>query len=128
MEPGNHLRIDRWLWAVRVFKSRTLATEACAGGKIKIGGKSVKPSRIIKIGDVISVQSGYIKRVYKVFGLQEKRVSAKSANDYIKDITPEEELQKIHMVRYSSYSSRYRGSGRPTKKERRILEKINPYR
>jgi len=128
MEPGNQLRIDKWLWAVRVFKSRTLATEACTGGKVKAEGKSVKPSRIIKIGDVISVQSGYIKRVYKVLGLLEKRVSAQLAKDYIKDITPEEELQKINMVRYSSYASRYRGSGRPTKKERRILEKINPYR
>lgn len=128
MGQDNKLRIDKWLWAVRVFKSRTLATEACAGGKVKIEGKSIKPSRVIKTGEVVSVQSGYIKRTYRVLGLLEKRVSAKLAMVYAEDITPEEELQKMKIAKYSSYISRFRGAGRPTKKDRRTLEKINPYR
>lgn len=125
-EPS--LRIDKWLWAVRVYKSRTLATEACNGGKVKINGKRIKPSYNIKTGEVLTVQSGYIQRTYKVLGLNGKRVSAKVAVQFIQDITPKDELLKMEIGRHASYISRYKGSGRPTKKERRIMEKINPYR
>jgi ribosome-associated heat shock protein Hsp15 len=128
MEREKNVRIDKWLWAVRIYKSRSLATDACAGGKVKIKGKSIKPSREVIPGEVLTVQSGYIKRTYKVLELLEKRVSAKLAKDYVKDITPEEELLKLETVHYSTYISRFRGSGRPTKKDRRIFEKINPYR
>jgi ribosome-associated heat shock protein Hsp15 len=128
MEREKNVRIDKWLWAVRIYKSRTLATDACTGGKVKINGKSIKPSWVVKPGEVLTVQSGYIKRTYKVLELLEKRVSAKLAKDYIKDITPEEELLKLETAHYSTYISRFRGSGRPTKKDRRIFEKINPYR
>jgi ribosome-associated heat shock protein Hsp15 len=121
------LRIDKWLWAVRVYKSRTLATEACNGGKVKINGKRIKPSYYVKTGEVLTVQSGYILRTYKVLGLNEKRVSAKVAVQFIEDITPKEELLKMEIGRHASYISRYRGSGRPTKKERRTMEKINPF-
>ncbi len=122
------LRIDKWLWAVRVFKSRTIATEACNGGKVKINRKSIKPSYSIKPGEIITVQSGYIQRIYRVLGLNGKRTSAKLAMQFIEDITPKEELDKLEMGRHSSYISRYRGSGRPTKKERRTLEKFNPFK
>ncbi len=122
------LRIDKWLWAVRVYKSRTLATEACNGGKVKINGKRIKPSYNIKPGETITVQSGYIMRTYRVLSLLDKRVSAKIAVQYAEDITPKEELLKMEIGRHASYISRYKGTGRPTKKERRTMEKINQYR
>jgi ribosome-associated heat shock protein Hsp15 len=128
MEQNDSIRIDKWLWAVRIFKSRTLATEACTGGKVKIEGKSVKPSRAVRAGDILTVQSGYVKREYRVLNILEKRISAKSVKDYVEDITPEEELQKMRTARFSTYISRFKGAGRPTKKDRRFLEKINPCR
>jgi ribosome-associated heat shock protein Hsp15 len=123
MIKDKELRIDKWLWAVRVFKSRSLATEACNGGKVKLDGSSVKPSKHVRPGEVITVQAGYIKKTYKVLGLLERRVSAKIAAEYIQDITPEEDRLKAETA-YRSYISRYKGAGRPTKKERRLLDKI----
>ncbi len=123
MNDEKELRIDKWLWAVRIFKSRTLASDACNGGKVKMSGDRVKPSRHIKIGEVITVQSGYIKKTYIVLGLLHKRLSAKLITDYVQDITPKEELLKSEMI-HRSYIARYKGAGRPTKKERRTLDKI----
>lgn len=116
-------RIDKWLWCVRIFKSRTLATEACNGGKIKIEGTSVKPSRAVKTDEIVTVQNGYIKKTYKVLGFTEKRVSAQLAVNFVKDITPEEDKLKYDIV-HRSYIGRYKGSGRPTKKDRREQEKL----
>ncbi|HEY3251626.1 MAG TPA: S4 domain-containing protein [Ignavibacteria bacterium] len=118
------LRIDKYLWCVRIFKSRTLATEACDGGKVKIEGKSVKPSRVIKPGEDITVQQGYIKRTLRVKSLLDKRVSAKIAVEYVEDITPPEEKEKVEIARFASYKSKYKGIGRPTKKDRRLLNKL----
>jgi ribosome-associated heat shock protein Hsp15 len=117
------MRIDKWLWAVRIFKSRTLATEACNGGKVKIENKTVKPSREVKQGEIITVQLGPVKKTYKVLGLLEKRNSAKIAAEYVQDITPPEEKLKEEIAQ-RSYIARYKGSGRPTKKERRFIDKI----
>ncbi|RPI19576.1 MAG: RNA-binding S4 domain-containing protein [Ignavibacteriae bacterium] len=117
------MRIDKWLWAVRVFKSRTLATEACGGGKVKIDNKSIKPSRDIKPDEVVTVQSGPVKKTYRVKGLLEKRSSAKIAAEYVQDITPPEEKLKEEIA-HRSYIARYKGAGRPTKKERRTIDKI----
>lgn len=128
MISSGKTRIDKYLWCVRIFKSRTLATEACNGGKIKIDNKSVKPSKEIVIGEVFTVQSGYIKKTYKVLNLLEKRVSAKLALEYISDITPPEERIKEDIMHVRPYLIRYKGSGRPTKKERRILNKANPFK
>lgn len=119
-------RIDKFLWAVRIYKTRSLATEACNGNKVKIGGNSVKPSRNIKIGEVFTVTQRYLTRTYKVEALLEKRVSAKIISQYIADLTPQEELDKLKMERFTSYVQRYRGTGRPTKKERRLIEKFKP--
>lgn len=116
-------RIDKWLWCVRIFKSRTLATEACNGGKVKIDGDSVKPSRAVKTDETVTVQNGYIKKTYKVLGFTEKRVSAQLAVNFVKDITPEEDKLKNEMGN-KSYIGRYKGSGRPTKKDRRIIDKL----
>jgi ribosome-associated heat shock protein Hsp15 len=121
------LRIDKWLWCVRVFKSRTLASEACDGGKVKISNERVKPSYSIKPGEVITVQQGYIKRAYKVLGLLDKRVSAVLSKKYAEDITPQEELDKLKTGRFVSYQSRFKGIGRPTKKDRRLIDKTRGY-
>lgn len=107
-----------------MFKSRTLAGDACDGGKVKIDGTSVKPSRIIKPGDIISVQQGYIKRVYRVLELLDKRVGAPLVKNFAEDITPPEELAKRDTERFVSYNSRFKGTGRPTKKDRRLIDKV----
>jgi len=124
MTHDNSLRIDKFLWAVRIYKTRSLATEACNGNKVKIGGKSVKPSRNIKVGEVITVTQRYITRTYKVLALLEKRVSAKVVTQFIEDLTRQEEIDKLKMERFTSYIQRYKGTGRPTKKERRLMEKF----
>jgi ribosome-associated heat shock protein Hsp15 len=118
------LRIDKFLWAVRIYKTRSLATEACNGNKVKIEGKSIKPSRQIKTGEMFTVTQRYITRTYKVLNLVEKRVSAKVLPQFIEDLTPQEELDKLKMERFTSYVQRYKGAGRPTKKERRLMNKF----
>ena len=118
------VRIDKYLWCIRVYKSRTLASEACEGGKVKIGGKKVKPSHHINPGDVITVQQGFIKRSYRIKALLNKRLSAKLITDYVEDITPPEELEKLKVGRFVSYESKYKGMGRPTKKDRRLINKL----
>lgn len=123
MKETNSLRIDKFLWAVRIYKTRSLATDACSGGKIKIEGKSVKPSRQVKPGEVFTVTQRYINRTYRVTSLVEKRVSAKMLTQYIEDLTPQDELDKLKTERFASYVQRYKGIGRPTKKERRLMDK-----
>jgi len=118
------VRIDKYLWCIRVFKSRSLATDACDGGKVKIEGSSIKPSRHVKAGEVITVQQGYVKRAFKVVELLEKRVSAPLVKNYAIDVTPQEELDKLKTERYVSYMGKFKGSGRPTKRDRRMIDKI----
>jgi len=118
------MRIDKYLWCIRVFKSRTLAHQACDGGKVKIGGRKVKPSHHVNQGDVITVQQGFIKHTYRIKALLTRRLSAKLITDYAEDITPEVELEKLKVGRFVSYESKYKGMGRPTKKERRLIEKL----
>ena len=117
------IRVDKWLWAVRIFKTRSQATEACKKGRILIREQAVKPSRVLRINDVIQVKKPPVVYSYKVTGLLAKRLSARLVQDYIEDITPESELQKLK-VRETFFISRDRGSGRPTKKERRIMDKL----
>jgi ribosome-associated heat shock protein Hsp15 len=124
MKESDKLRIDKYLWCIRVFKSRTLSTQACDGGKVKIENERVKPSHPVKIGEVITVQQGYIKRSYRVLGLLDKRVSAKLVINFAEDITPKEEKEKLEIGRFASYESRFRDAGRPTKKDRRLLQKF----
>lgn len=124
MDKTYKLRIDKYLWCIRVFKSRTLSSEACDGGKVKINGERVKPSRTVKLGEEITVQQGFIKKVYKVIGFLEKRVSAKLVINYAEDITPKEEIEKAQIAKFVSYESKFRDSGRPTKKDRRQIQKF----
>lgn len=122
-----NVRIDKYLWCIRVYKSRTLAAEACDGGKVKIESISVKPSRHVKPGEVITVQLGYVKRHYKVTALLEKRVSAALVKNFAEDITPQSELDKLKTERLVSYQSKFKGIGRPTKKDRRLIDKMKRF-
>jgi len=122
MEHENNLRIDKWLWAVRIFKTRSQAAEACKKGKILIDNVQVKPSRVIKIGEIVFVKRLPVIFQFKVLGLLGKRQAASIVGDYVKDITPEEEKLKLDMQRYEGYELRDRGVGRPTKRERRLID------
>ena len=117
------IRVDKWLWAVRIFKTRNQATEACKKGRILIREQPVKPSRVLRINDIIQVKRPPVVYSFKVTGLLAKRLSARLVKDYIEDITPELELEKLK-VRETFFISRDKGSGRPTKKERRTMDKL----
>lgn len=123
-----NIRIDKWLWAVRVFKTRNQAAEACKGGKVKINDTSVKPSREVKLNDIVKIQKGPYTRTLKVIGLLSNRVSARIAEEYADDLTPPEEIENLKLMREMNYERRDRGAGRPTKKERREIVKLKRYR
>ncbi|NOY51154.1 MAG: RNA-binding S4 domain-containing protein [Chlorobi bacterium] len=118
------MRIDKWLWSVRLFKTRTQASDACKGGKIKIDGSRTKASKEVKIDDVIEVQLHLIKKVVKVLQLPKSRVGAKFVPDLLEDMTPAEEYERNDMIRQLNQEKRDRGEGRPTKKDRRELYKL----
>jgi len=120
------VRIDKWLWSVRIFKSRTLAAEACKSGKVKMGDQAVKPAHLIQEGDIIGVRKNGFDLVFQVKKLIKKRVGAPLAQACYTDLTPEEELHKYRdwFVGKASPERRQRGSGRPTKKERREIEQF----
>ncbi len=120
----NSVRIDKWLWAIRVFKTRTLATEACKGGRVKMDGQNVKASREVKEGDVIDIQQGIIKKTFRVKVAAKNRVSAKLVPDLAEDLTPPEELEKQQMLRQLNHEKRDRGTGRPTKRDRRDIDSL----
>lgn len=118
------VRIDKYLWAIRVYKTRSEATEACNGNKIKIAGVNAKPSKAVKIGDVIEVRKGSVLFTYKVLALSENRMGAALVPEYAENLTPESELAKMHAPREIILYQRDRGTGRPTKKDRRILDDL----
>ena len=121
-EQKIEVRIDKWLWAVRLFKTRTIAIEACKKGRITIKGITIKPSRMIKIGDVIEVRRPPITYSFEVLNLSESRMGAKLVHDFMKDVTPASQLEILELSKVSGFVDRARGTGRPTKKERRDLE------
>ena len=124
MAEKHTTRIDKWLWAVRIFKTRALASEACAGGKIKIDDTAVKASRNIVQNDIVQVRKGVVKYLYKVRKIAEKRMGAKLVPDFLEDMTPEEELAKLQSAHKQPIQTREKGQGRPTKKERRVMDKM----
>ena len=124
MEDKQTIRIDKYLWAVRLFKTRSIATEACKKGKVLMDGLPVKSSRMIKTGDVISIKEPPITKLYKVLDLSGKRMGAKLTPDYLKDITPDEELEILRLTKIANQLNRPRGMGRPTKKERRDIDQF----
>jgi ribosome-associated heat shock protein Hsp15 len=118
------VRLDKFLWSVRLFKTRNQATDACRGGKVSIEGFIAKASREVKVGDEIEVRQSGFKRRIKVKVLLEKRVGAKLVSEYILDITPVEELERLQLIREMHYENRGRGMGRPSKKERRDIDRL----
>ncbi len=123
------LRIDKWLWAVRVFKTRTLATTACSAGRVKIDGSSVKASRQVKIGEKITIKKGQLTIIYEVVTLIEKRVSATLAAEAYIDHSPPPPPRPTFTKKDAAFyelpvAYRKRGDGRPTKKDRREIEKL----
>ena len=117
-------RIDRWLWAVRLFRTRALATEACRGGKIRVREDKGKPSYSIKAGETVTIQSGPITKTIRVLGVIEKRLGAKLVADYLEDLTPSEEYELLRMTAAQKALRRDRGTGRPTKRDRREIERL----
>ncbi|MBR4755550.1 MAG: RNA-binding S4 domain-containing protein [Bacteroidales bacterium] len=115
-------RIDKVLWSLRIFKTRTEATDACKGGKVKVGGTNAKPSREIKPGDVVNVHKGIIQFSYRIKAIPPHRLGAKLVPDYAENLTPQSELDKVHAPVETFFLKRDRGSGRPTKKQRREME------
>ena len=121
----NKTRIDKWLWSIRIYKSRSIATEACKSGRVKIDGKSVKPSYIIEEGQMISVNKREKKWVVKCLKVIEKRVSAEIAQTCYEDQSPPEQPRtKLGAFFYTTSETRDKGVGRPTKRERRTLDKF----
>ena len=118
-----NVRIDKFLWAVRIFKTRSLATSACRMGRILINNTGIKPSRMIEGNEILTVKKPPVTYVYKVKEPVENRVSAKLVVNYLEDITPETEKLKIDISRTISAGFRRKGIGRPTKKERRVIDR-----
>jgi ribosome-associated heat shock protein Hsp15 len=116
------MRLDKYLWSVRIFKTRTLAAEAIKGGKVKHNNDACKPSKEAKAGEEYSVQIGELNRTLKVLDFPKGRVAASAVTQYLCDLTPEEEYRSIALLKKHRFVQRPRGSGRPTKKERRDIE------
>jgi ribosome-associated heat shock protein Hsp15 len=116
------VRIDKWMWAVRLFKTRTLAADACKKGKVIIQNIQVKPSRNVKVGDVISIKRAPFLYSFKVLALSENRMNAKLVADFMENVTTADQLERIEMAKLVGNMGRDRGTGRPTKKERRDIE------
>ena len=121
----SEVRIDKWLWAVRIFKTRTVATEACKKGRVAIGEvEAVKPSRTIKVGDVVRVRKSPVTYSFRVLALTENRLGARLVPEYMENITPQEQLDLLEVVKISGFVDRRKGLGRPTKREARDLSKF----
>ncbi len=117
------IRIDKWLWAVRIFKTRNMAADACRKGKVLVNGTEAKPSREVRAGEMIVVRKLPVIYTYKIKRLIDKRQSAKVVKDFFEDLTSVEELDKLN-VKDTFFIRRDRGTGRPTKKERRVIDKM----
>ena len=118
------IRIDKYLWAIRVFKTRSEATDACNGNKVKIAGVNAKPSKAVKAGDVLEVRKGPALFTYKVLKVAENRMGAQLVPEFAEDLTPETERFKLHAPKETIVQQRDRGAGRPTTRDRRQLEDL----
>jgi ribosome-associated heat shock protein Hsp15 len=115
-------RIDKWLWAARIFKTRSIAADACKNGRVTKNGANIKPSHIVKVGETISVRKSPITYSFKILDAIEQRVGAKLIPGVYENVTPKEQYELLEMSRISGFVDRARGTGRPTKKERRSLD------
>ncbi len=120
----SEVRIDKWLWAMRIFKTRTIATEACKKGRVSVGNAMAKPSRTIKVGDIIQVRKPPVTYSFKVLALTENRLGAKLVPEYMENVTPRSELDLLEVVKISGFVDRRKGLGRPTKREGRDLARF----
>lgn len=120
----SEVRIDKYLWAIRAFKTRSEAADACKGGKVKMGNVNAKPSKAVQAGDILHVRKGAITFIYKVVHPTEHRVGAKLVPQFAENITPAAELDKLRAPVETFFLTRDRGAGRPTKKDRREIEQI----
>ncbi|MCR5115765.1 MAG: RNA-binding S4 domain-containing protein [Bacteroidales bacterium] len=117
------VRVDKWLWMVRLFKTRSLATEACNAGKIKLNGTNVKPAKTVKSEEVLEVHIGQLVKTVKVLDAPKSRVGAPLVPQYCEDLTPQEEYDRVRMLNMR-FEKRDRGEGRPTKRDRRQIDYI----
>ncbi len=119
------IRMDKWLWAVRVYRTRSLATAACKAGHVKVDGAAVKPSRLVSLGDVITATVGRITRKLKVVSPIERRVGAKMLDRYIEDLTPPQAFEKCRLSDPPPLYRYSKGKGRPTKRDRREIDRLD---
>jgi ribosome-associated heat shock protein Hsp15 len=117
-------RVDKWLWAVRIFRTRTLATNACRAGSVAVNGQPAKASREVRVGEKVVVQQGLIQRTFAVIEVPRTRVGAKIVAQYCDDQTPPEEFEKARHNRVQQFLARAKGSGRPTKRDRRLIDQL----
>ena len=120
----NEARIDKWLWAARIFKTRSIAVDAIKNGRVTIQGVNVKPSRLVKEGEVVSVRKPPVTFSFKILKTIEQRVGAKLIPEIYENVTPADQYELLEMNRISGFINRQRGTGRPTKKERRALDEF----
>ena len=124
MESAAAVRADKFLWVVRLFKTRTLAAEACEKGIVKMNGQSVKPSRMMKAGDLFTLRRPPVLYTYRILAVGSGRLPAVKVGEYLENLTPPEELDKLTMRSLEAFAVRDRGAGRPTKRERRDLDRL----
>ena len=122
MADNNEARIDKWLWAARIFKTRSIAADACKNGRVTIQGVNAKPSRPVKVGEVVAVRKPPVTYSFKVLKAIEMRVGAKRLPEIYENVTTPDQYELLEMNRISGFVDRARGTGRPTKKERRSLD------
>ena len=123
----NEVRIDKWIWAMRIFKTRTIATEECKKGRITVGLENpviAKPSRLIKVGDVVNVRKSPVTYSFRVKALSNNRLGAKLVPEYLENITPQSQYDLLDVVKISGFVDRRKGLGRPTKREGRELNRF----
>ena len=118
----NEARIDKWLWASRIFKTRSIAADACKNGRVTVGNVTVKPSRMVKVGETVSVRKPPITYSFRILKTIEQRVGAKLLPEIYENVTAPEQYELLEMTRISGFVDRARGTGRPTKKDRRSLD------
>lgn len=128
MATNGSVRIDKWLWAVRLFKTRSLATAACTAGHVKIDGSPVKPAREVRVGEVVNARCGQLDRTVKVLALLERRVGAKLVPQHLEDLTPPGEYERVRELNANARPAMLnypKGLGRPTKKQRRLMSRAD---
>ena len=124
MAETTEARVDKWLWAARIFKTRSIAADAIKNGRVTIQGMNVKPSRMVKVGEVVSVRKPPVTYSFKILKTIEQRVGAKLIPEIYENVTPPDQYELLEMNRISGFIDRQRGTGRPTKKDRRALDEF----